>query len=151
MIKLERILMPTDFSECSSQACAYASEIARRFDAELLLLHVVPPAPTAYTYAAPISTDTLFPVEPAEKELNEFDVPEGDKISRLSRDVVQGVPFVEIIRQAREKGVGLIVMGTHGRTGLTHVLLGSVAEKVVRKAPCPVLTVRPEGHQFVMP
>ena len=62
-----------------------------------------------------------------------------------------GTPFVEIVRHAKENDVDLIVMGTHGRTGLVHALIGSVAEKVVRKAPCPVLTVRPEGHQFIMP
>ena len=58
---------------------------------------------------------------------------------------------MEIIRYARKQEIDLIVLATHGRTGLTHVLLGSVAENVVRTAPCPVLTVRPEGHQFVMP
>ena len=62
-----------------------------------------------------------------------------------------GVPFLEIIRYAKELEIDLIVLGTHGRTGLAHVLLGSVAERVVRKSPCPVLTVHPKGHQFVMP
>lgn len=67
------------------------------------------------------------------------------------RAIVEGSPFVEIIRYTREKEIDLIVLATHGQTGLVHVMLGSVAEMVVRKAPCPVLTVRPEGHQFVMP
>ena len=65
--------------------------------------------------------------------------------------VVEGSPKVEIIRYARKQNIDLIVLSTHGRTGLAHVIMGSVAETVVRTAPCPVLTVRPEGHQFVMP
>jgi nucleotide-binding universal stress UspA family protein len=69
----------------------------------------------------------------------------------VRREVREGTPFYEIIRFAREGDVDLIVMGTHGHTGLTHVLLGSVTEKVVRKAPCPVLTVRHPEHEFVHP
>jgi universal stress protein A len=65
--------------------------------------------------------------------------------------VVEGSPKVEIIQYARKQNIDLIVLSTHGRTGLSHVIMGSVAETVVRTAPCPVLTVRPEGHQFVMP
>ena len=62
-----------------------------------------------------------------------------------------GPPFLEIIRYAKSNDIDLIIMATHGRTGLAHIMIGSVVEKVVRKAPCPVLTVRPSGHQFVMP
>ena len=65
--------------------------------------------------------------------------------------VVEGSPKVEIVRYARQHDVDVIVLATHGRSGLAHVIIGSVAECVVRAAPCPVLTVRPEGHQFVMP
>ena len=66
-------------------------------------------------------------------------------------DVAEGIPAEEILRAARDKDVDLIVMGTHGRTGLAHVFMGSIAEKVVRRAPCPVLTVRHPEHEFVMP
>jgi nucleotide-binding universal stress UspA family protein len=69
----------------------------------------------------------------------------------ITRTVLTGTPFLEVIRYARENEIDLIVIGTHGRSGLVHVLMGSVAERIVRKAPCPVLTVRPEGHDFVMP
>ena len=69
----------------------------------------------------------------------------------IVRVVRQGSPFLEIIRYAKEKGIDLIVIGTHGRTGLAHVFMGSVAEKVVRKAPCPVLSVRHPEHEFIAP
>ena len=65
--------------------------------------------------------------------------------------IVRGRPFVEIIRYAREKKIDIIVVGTHGHSGLTHILMGSVAEKVVRKSPCPVLTIRHPDHEFEMP
>ncbi len=67
------------------------------------------------------------------------------------REVRVGAAFMEIIEYARFKEIDLLVIGTHGRSGLMHVLMGSVAERIVRKSPCPVLTVKPEGHQFVMP
>jgi nucleotide-binding universal stress UspA family protein len=151
MIKLERILVPTDFSDCANRAVAYASELAKRFGAELHLLHVVQPPVAAYAYAAPLPEDVLHPEVPAEKELEALEVPNVGQISRIERSIRTGTPFVDIVRYAKENDVDLIVIGTHGRTGLTHMLLGSVAEKVVRKASCPVLTVRLEGHQFVMP
>jgi nucleotide-binding universal stress UspA family protein len=93
----------------------------------------------------------MHPEIAAAKELDSLQVPRSDEIPHLERAIEMGIPFVEIVRHARKKNIDLIVIGTHGRTGLDHMLLGSVAEKVVRKAPCPVLTVRPEGHQFVMP
>jgi len=65
--------------------------------------------------------------------------------------VTQGIPFAEIISTAKEKEIDMIVIGSHGRTGISHMMLGSVSEKVVRKAPCPVLTVRQSDHEFVMP
>ena len=89
--------------------------------------------------------------ESAEKALDQLldqDWAQGKKIVKSTR---QGPPFLEIIRYAKENEIDLIVLGTHGRTGLAHVLLGSVAEKVVRKASCPVLTVRSDEHQFAMP
>ena len=75
----------------------------------------------------------------------------GEGAGEVVRSVIQGTPFVEIVRYAKSEGIDLIVVGSHGRTGLSHMLLGSVAERVVRKAPCPVLTVRPGQHDFVMP
>ena len=151
MIKLERILVPTDFSDCAKQAIEYGSELAKRFGAELHLLHVVQPIVMAYAYGAAIPEEALHPEGPAKKELDDVEVPDVEHISRVERSVRSGTPFVEIVRCAKQNKMDLIVIGTHGRTGLNHMLLGSVAEKVVRKASCPVLTVRPEGQQFVMP
>ncbi len=151
MIKLERILVPTDFSGYSKQAIAYACELAKRFAAELHLLHVVQFPIVAAPYTGAVAQAGLRPEVSARKELEDLQASALDQIARVERMVRAGAPFVEIVRHAKEKEIDLIVMGTHGRTGLAHMLIGSVAEKVVRKAPCPVLTVRPEGHQFVMP
>ena len=85
------------------------------------------------------------------KALDELPDPALLRGAAVVRDVRVGTPFLEIVRYAKETAIDLIVIGTHGRSGLAHVLLGSTAEKIVRKAPCPVLTVRPEGHDFVMP
>lgn len=155
MIKIERVLVPIDFSEFSKMALSYGCEIARRFDAEVHLLHVVqdtypmiPEAgallPSAQDYFSELTRS-------AERDLQTLPSQEDLTGLRVKRCVTSGVPFLEIIRYAREIEADLIVIGTHGRTGLTHVLMGSVAELVVRKAPCPVLTTRLKGHQFVMP
>jgi nucleotide-binding universal stress UspA family protein len=150
MINLERILLPTDFSDCSARARSYACELAKRFQAEIHLLHVVAPV-VVPAYVGYMPEELAQPEEGAKRELEEWDDPALADATKVVRAVASGTPFVEIVRYAREHELDLIVMGTHGRSGLTHALMGSVAEKVVRKAPCPVLTVRPEGHQFVMP
>jgi nucleotide-binding universal stress UspA family protein len=154
MIQLARILLPTDFSEFSSEATNYACAFAEQFDAELHLLHVLEiHRSTTPDLAMGLALPSRIKEsrEAAEKALeNVLDSKwaEGRKVVKAT---AEGPPFSEIIRYAKQHDVDLIVMGTHGRSALVHVLIGSVAEKVVRKAPCPVLTVRPEGHQFVMP
>jgi nucleotide-binding universal stress UspA family protein len=155
MIQLRRILVPTDFSTFSDQAVRYGCEIANRFSADLHLLHVAqdafPVMPEAGLLTVSHADYMARVVETAHKLL--AGVPAAGMLQKpvAARDVVLGVPFVEIIRYARDKQIDLIVMPTHGRTGLVHMLLGSVAEKVIRKAPCPVLTIRPEGHDYVHP
>jgi len=151
MITLERILLPTDFSECSERARSYACELAKRFTAELHLLHVAGPVMIPAGYVGTIPDELLRPEQGAREELEKWDDPEFEQAKGVVRSVTLGTAFVEIVRYAREHNADLIVIGTHGRSGLSHALLGSVTEKVIRKAPCPVLAVRPEGQQFVMP
>lgn len=155
MIEIKRILLPTDFSENSQHGVAYACALAEQFRSELHVLHVVQdlvamvPEPGL---AFPPPGDYVREMEEAARaalaQIPDASWAAGKTVVRVTR---QGPPFLEIVRYAKEQSIDLIVMGTHGRSGLAHVLMGSVAERVVRKAPCAVLTVRPKGHQFVMP
>jgi nucleotide-binding universal stress UspA family protein len=148
MLEVSKILVPTDFSETSEAAYTIAIELAQRFSAEILLLHVhhVP----AYMFpdgVAPLSPDLFDEVERSlaaelERQAGRARAA-GCTVKTRSR---LGVAHAEILREAEESHIDLVVMGTHGRTGLPHVLLGSVAEKVLRRAPCPVLTVGPRTH-----
>lgn len=155
MIDLKKILVPTDFSEHGRHALTYGVELAGKFGAELHMLHVlqdlvamVPEPGMAFPMPGDYLKDLREGSERALGELADKIVPEG--ITAV-KEVREGPPFLEVIRYAKENEIDLIVMGTHGRSGLAHALLGSVAEKVVRKAPCPVLTVRDPEHEFVKP
>ena len=150
MISIQQILLPTDFSASSEQAISYACEFAKRFKAQLHLLHVVQPIALP-GYIGPLPQAILEPEEAAKKELDGWEPPSLEDAKSVFRVIRTGAPFVEIVRYAKEQNIDLIVMGTHGRSAFEQALMGSVAEKVVRKAACPVLTVHPEGHQFVMP
>lgn len=153
-IRLQKILLPTDFSEHSAAATKYACELATRFDAELHLLHTLEIHTTAtpdFGMGLALPRSIKESRAAAEKALTGVLDPKWSTGRTVIHAVVEGSPKVEIIRYARNQDIDLIVLSTHGRTGLPHVILGSVAENVVRTAPCPVLTVRPEGHQFVMP
>ena len=156
MIQLNRVLIPTDFSDFSSPALKYGCAIAARFDAEVHLLHVVPdpamlvPEAAAFSADAMVEQTELLKTE-ATKSLQNMPSDGWSDSKPVVREVRVGAAFIEIIDYAREHEIDLIVIGTHGRSGLMHVLMGSVAERIVRKSPCPVLTVKPEGHQFVMP
>jgi nucleotide-binding universal stress UspA family protein len=155
MIDLRRILVPTDFSKYSQAALTYATSFAEKFGAELHLLHVVQDLalfiPDAITVTPPITPPVEQLTAAVRGALDR--VIQENQLQRLSvhPQVREGTPFHEIIRFARDQNIDLIVMGTHGHSGLAHVLLGSVTEKVVRKAPCPVLTVRHPEHEFVHP
>jgi universal stress protein A len=141
----KRILVPLDFSEQSLRALAYAKTLAKPFAASLDLLHVVPNPYIAdpsgrYT---PLPQNFLDELEQdARTRLNEVLTPDERKAFSVRSIVKVGDPLFEIVEYARLEHVDLIVMGTHGRTGISHLFLGSVAERVVRTAPCPVLTVR---------
>lgn len=154
MIRLNRVLVPTDFSEFSRLAVTYACAMAERFGAQLHVLHVVPDPAMLVPEAAVFSVESMQAqsdrlVTDARKLLRQ--IPEGWQGSQpVIRDVRVGAAFLEIIDYAKSQDIDLIVIGTHGRSGLSHILMGSVAERVVRAAPCPVLSVKPSGHQFVM-
>jgi nucleotide-binding universal stress UspA family protein len=154
-IDLKRILLPTDLSEFSAAATPYACAIAERFDAELHVFYVFE-QDTGSTYVPGIplpgakSDIEQLKQRVAESLAKWIDVGWAAK-NRVIRATGEGHAFVEIIRYAKEHDIGLIVMSTHGRSGISHLLVGSVAENVVRKSSCPVMTVRPTGHRFEMP
>ena len=140
----QRFLVPVDFSEYANQALDYALSLASKLDARLTLLHVIQALPLGgvdmgvtlpYTYVHDLEAEITSSMQAYLERVTAAGL-EGEVA------VVHGVPFQEIIDTAKAQQVDLIVMGTHGRTGLQHVLLGSVAERVVRLAPCPVLVVR---------
>jgi nucleotide-binding universal stress UspA family protein len=144
MNKLQRILVPVDFSETSKRALEYAHFFANRFDAKLDVLHVWRPSEYAgdemvvLTRSEPELTLSTFLRNHADQQLSAFlqDVPHSKQL------LLSGDPAQVIANTAREGAYDLVIMGTHGRTGLSHLMMGSVAEKVVRLAPCPVLTWR---------
>jgi nucleotide-binding universal stress UspA family protein len=154
MIRLQTILVPTDFSEASQTALNYARAFAQEFGAAIRLMHVLEDpflyAPTSEGYMVP--PHLAEEMEASARERLEAALSAEDRTRFQVQCVLKhGSPFVEIVRYARENEIDLIVLGTHGRGPIAHMLLGSVAEKVVRKAPCPVLTVRKPEHEFVMP
>jgi nucleotide-binding universal stress UspA family protein len=152
VIKLKKVLVPTDFSESARHALTYGISFAREYGAELVVLHVVENLTVGYA-------SDLFPVPMAEvfQEISGYAKAELTKLGAVARDkkvevveqVVQGKPSAEIIRFARETEVDMIVLGTHGKGMLDQALFGSTTERVVRRAPCPVLTVRLAEHEFV--
>lgn len=145
MKEIRNILFATDFSECSAAAFDYALTMARRFGAKLCIVHVISePVDLRGFYVPHISFDTLEAeiAASARKMLDSFCSKHLQANDLYSAEVVSGIPFEEIIRHAEKCGADLIVVGTHGRGGLDHLLFGSTAEKVVRKSPLPVLTIR---------
>ena len=143
MVTLKKILCPVDHSECSYLALKYAISLALKDEAKLYLMHVID-SRLYDTEIYKFSQHKLSEID--ESKIREDlmkSLPEGTTdVLEVETLVVKGVPFNEIINAATEINVDIIVIGTHGRTGLSHVMLGSVAEKVVRKSLCPVLTVR---------
>jgi len=148
----KKILFCTDFSENSNYAFTYALNLAKTYKAKLLILHVMPEPVDIYR-----PTEQL---EDAVKKYHRKVVDEevathylkamkGFKDYRLL--LKEGIVFSEIIKTARDEAASIIVIGTHGRTGIDHILMGSTAERVVRKSPVPVLAVKLPGQKFVMP
>jgi nucleotide-binding universal stress UspA family protein len=156
MIQLQKILYPTDFSDLSLYALQYARNFAEAFSAELHVLHVVDEAyqnwVTMGPNTIPVGPTAQEMVDLAREQMNSF---VGEHLSGVGFAVVWkvllGRPYPTILDYAAQQHMDMIVIATHGRGALTHMLLGSVTEKVVRKAPCPVLTVRHPEHEFVSP
>jgi nucleotide-binding universal stress UspA family protein len=150
MIALKKILVPHDFSDTSEAAVRYALALAHNFGAKLHLLHVSEKARFEMATEFPLGLDGTL--EDAVRErLLKILTPREQIDFKPIFEFRSGAPATEIARYAKEADVDLIVMGTHGRGFVAHAVLGSVAEKVVRTAPCPVLTVRNPQHEFVMP
>ncbi len=147
-MQFRHILAPTDFSEYSKKAVASALEWAKKFAAKLTILHVVelPPYPVEGYIPPSLSTTLLEDLErQASQDLAQL-LPEAERAkTEVARLVAVGTPYQKIIEAAEAEQVDLIVMATAGRTGFSHLVLGSIAERAVRTATCPVLTIRPHA------
>ena len=156
MIALKKILVPTDFGEAADVALNYARALARNFNASIDVLHVAEDISTRMLagemYVAVPQTLQNDVEEAARKQLDARLI-DNDPNPLPVRPVVivSNGPAMSIVSYAKETGADLIVMGTHGRGPMAHLLMGSVAERVVRLAPCPVLVVRHPEHEFVVP
>lgn len=154
MISLKRILIATDFSDTAAIAVKYAKALAETFNASLHVLHVLEDPlpgwkPPGHVTAVPVIRADMEQL--AREHINRSLAEVERERFRAELVTTWGNPFVEIIRYANTHEIDLIVLGTHGSGPIMHMLLGSVAERVVRGAPCPVLTVRHPDHEFVLP
>jgi nucleotide-binding universal stress UspA family protein len=155
MIALKRVLVATDFGPASESALRYGRALARGFGAELHVLHVTEnvfaSAMDGYGYAA-IPPQVQQDLERAGHKQTEALLDDEDRreLRGIATTVTSNSPADAIVGYARENGVDLIVMGTHGRGAIAHLFMGNVAERVVRMAPCPVLTVQHPEHEFVL-
>ena len=149
VFRLKRILVPVDFSVCSKKALEYALPFARQFGASVHLLYIVQPY-------VPVSDLVPMDVESIETRMRDTGERELAALQQeIDRDVKTeamvrvGNPHMEIVRAASELDIDLIILSTHGRTGFSHVLMGSTTERVVRHAACPVLVLREHEHEFI--
>ena len=149
LFKLKRVLVPVDFSDCSKKALAYAVPFAKQFGAEIVIIYVVQPYPPVPEMTA-VDFDAILTQarKGGEGELAKLRESITDDVT-VKTVLRVGRPDLEIVRAADELNADLILLSTHGRTGLGRVFLGSVAEHVTRYAHCPVLTVREREHEFV--
>ena len=151
MVEIKKILFPTDFSEYAKFAQKYAFALAESFKAKLYVMHA------SESMHSNVGMEGYFydPAITANLEKNEKET-----LNRITEELrsqgieaepifVVGRPYMEIVQKAKELDVDLITLATHGRSGLSHLVFGSVAEKVVRLAPCPVLTIKHPEHEFV--
>ncbi|HTV24893.1 MAG TPA: universal stress protein [Polyangiaceae bacterium] len=150
MSSYEKILVPVDFSTHSAQATRVAADLARRFDAALTLAYVYDPLayalPDGFAMVGQTEVDRLLDAFRAQLAQNKRQALEAGA-PRVDTQLLQGFVSGEIVEFANRGQFDLIVMGTHGRTGMQHLVMGSVAERVVRLAQCPVLTVKPTAER----
>lgn len=149
-MKIERILFPTDFSEGSDNALHYAVDFAKQYNAKLYILHVIYDVMKAMDAHVPHTSADEFYKDLdkwAMEEIEDCCIEEIRALPNVAKMVLKGIPYEEIVKMATDEKIDLIVMGTYGRTGLDRLLFGSTAERVVRKAPCPVLSVRIPEHR----
>lgn len=146
-----RILVPVDFSEFTDDIVRYATEIAQRFGSSIHLIHVIPNMDYFTPYESFMAAENMVTVQKGVEAEVQRDL---EKVAAtitgipVTKVIRTGVSFVEIVEYVKSEHMDLVIMATHGRGGLEHIIIGSVAEKVVRKSPCPVLTIRPAKRQF---
>lgn len=144
-MEIKKILFTTDFSEGTAHAMKYAIGMAKQFGARLIILHVVH---NIFAYPGLHIPHESFDImnteleDSAKKAMQRLCLTAGDSCKDIDSTVVHGVPYEEILKYAADKKIDLLIIGTHGRKGLDRVLLGSTAERIVRSAQCPVLTIR---------
>ena len=149
---IRSILLPTDFSDCANYALSFAASFARQAGAKIICVHVIEPIVPTVGYTG--MTEPL-PLADISEQLEDSAASELPKIAEceecagleLEEVIVHGDAAAEIVRVAKERGVDLIVISSHGRTGLGRILFGSTAEEIVRHAPCPVLVVKPPPEE----
>jgi universal stress protein A len=148
---INRILVPIDFSECSRKALRYAIPLAKEHAASITLVYIVPKQYTTYDYGGPNmpALEALSYVN-AEKRLNDLIEEEVHAQIPAHALIRTGSPIEDILDAAAKLPADLIVIATHGHTGFKHILLGSVTEHIVRRAPCPVLVVRERENEFLV-
>jgi len=148
-MKIRSVLVPTDFSECGNYALSYAAFLARKFGASIVCVHVIEPIVPTVGYSGmteplPIVDISEQIEDSAERELPKLAEREDFSGLDVEELIVHGEAAAEIVRVAKEREIDLIVLSSHGRTGLGRILFGSTAEAVVRHAFCPVLVVKPQ-------
>jgi universal stress protein A len=153
MIAMKKIVVPVDFSEYSKKSLRYAVEFATNFSSEILLVYVIEPVayPADFSFgqiALPASETELR--QRAEMQLEKLIETEIQSRVVARSFLRTGKPSSEILQLARDESADLIIIATHGHTGVEHVLFGSTAERVIRKAPCPVLSIRDKEKEFII-
>jgi nucleotide-binding universal stress UspA family protein len=158
MIQMQTILLPTDGSECSAKAAKYALSFAKQYGARIVALHVIDQRWEEQSRAVltEMGQDLTQKIragyeEEARRIVAEVAAAAAQAGIPAEARIASGIPYEEIVRTGGDVSADVIIMGTHGRTGMSHLFLGSVTEKVIRRASCPVLTVRPQEHDFVTP